>query len=74
MALLMVQVEAYRYNHPVTVIKNISAGKMTLNLYQKTAVTTVIATLVLIFVGGLVRASGAGLGCPDQCRRPAFPV
>lgn len=42
---------------------------MTLNLYQKTAVTTVIATLVLIFIGGLVRASGAGLGCPDwpQC-------
>ncbi len=42
---------------------------MNLNLYQKTAITTVIATLVLIFVGGLVRASGAGLGCPDwpQC-------
>lgn len=38
---------------------------MKLNLYQKTAVTTVIATLVLIFVGGLVRAVGAGLGCPD---------
>ena len=42
---------------------------MKLNLYQKTAVTTVIATLVLILIGGLVRASGAGLGCPDwpQC-------
>lgn len=42
---------------------------MKLNLYQKTAITTVIATLVLILVGGLVRASGAGLGCPDwpQC-------
>lgn len=42
---------------------------MKLNLYQKTAITTVIATIVLIFVGGLVRASGAGLGCPDwpQC-------
>lgn len=42
---------------------------MKLNLYQKTAVLTVIATIVLIFVGGLVRASGAGLGCPDwpQC-------
>lgn len=42
---------------------------MKLNLYQKTAVTTVIATLVLILVGGLVRAAGAGLGCPDwpQC-------
>lgn len=42
---------------------------MKLNLYQKTAITTVIATVVLIFVGGLVRAAGAGLGCPDwpQC-------
>ncbi len=42
---------------------------MKLNLYQKTAITTVIATIFLIFVGGLVRASGAGLGCPDwpQC-------
>lgn len=40
-----------------------------MNLYQKTAITTVIATLVLIFVGALVRAAGAGLGCPDwpQC-------
>lgn len=26
---------------------------------------TTIATFVLIFVGGLVRVSGAGLGCPD---------
>jgi cytochrome c oxidase assembly protein subunit 15 len=38
---------------------------MKLNIYQKTALTTVIATLVLILVGGLVRAAGAGLGCPD---------
>ena len=42
---------------------------MTLNTYQKVALTTVIATMFLILVGGLVRASGAGLGCPDwpQC-------
>lgn len=42
---------------------------MKLNLYQKTAIATVIATLVLILIGGLVRAAGAGLGCPDwpQC-------
>src|SRR6056297_941566 len=42
---------------------------MKLNFYQKTAIITVIATVVLIFVGGLVRAAGAGLGCPDwpQC-------
>lgn len=40
-----------------------------MNLYQKTAVTTVCATILLIFVGALVRAAGAGLGCPDwpQC-------
>ncbi len=33
--------------------------------FQVMAVVTVLATLVLIVVGGLVRASGAGLGCPD---------
>lgn len=38
---------------------------MTFNIYQKVALTTVGATVFLIFVGGLVRASGAGLGCPD---------
>ncbi|MEX0994219.1 MAG: COX15/CtaA family protein [Balneolaceae bacterium] len=36
-----------------------------MNTFQKTAITTVIATLFLILVGGLVRAVGAGLGCPD---------
>lgn len=42
---------------------------MRFNTYQKLAITTVLATLFLILVGGLVRASGAGLGCPDwpQC-------
>jgi len=38
---------------------------MKLNTYQKVAITTVLATIFLIFVGGLVRAAGAGLGCPD---------
>lgn len=38
---------------------------MKFNTYQKVALTTVGATIFLIFVGGLVRASGAGLGCPD---------
>ncbi len=38
---------------------------MDLNTYQKTAIITVAATIFLIFVGGLVRAAGAGLGCPD---------
>lgn len=36
-----------------------------LNTFQKVALATVFATIFLIFVGGLVRASGAGLGCPD---------
>ena len=36
-----------------------------LSTFQKLAISTVLATLFLIFVGGLVRASGAGLGCPD---------
>jgi cytochrome c oxidase assembly protein subunit 15 len=39
--------------------------KMKLNTYQKVAITTVLATVFLIFIGSLVRASGAGLGCPD---------
>jgi len=38
---------------------------MKLNAFQKTALVTVFATLFLIFVGGLVRSAGAGLGCPD---------
>lgn len=38
---------------------------MKLNIYQKTAFATVGAVIFLIFVGGLVRAAGAGLGCPD---------
>lgn len=38
---------------------------MNLNIYQKVAILTVCATLLLIFVGGLVRATGAGMGCPD---------
>lgn len=38
---------------------------MKFNTYQKTAITTVGATIFLIFIGGLVRASGAGMGCPD---------
>ncbi len=38
---------------------------MRLNRFQKLAILTVSATLFLILVGGLVRATGAGLGCPD---------
>lgn len=39
-----------------------------MNAFQKTALATVFATLFLIFVGGLVRGAGAGLGCPDWPR------
>ena len=33
--------------------------------FQKTAVATVIATLLLVTVGVIVRATGSGMGCPD---------
>ena len=40
-----------------------------LDRFQRVALLTTITTYLLIAVGGLVRASGAGLGCPDwpQC-------
>ncbi|MEK9985133.1 MAG: COX15/CtaA family protein, partial [Opitutae bacterium] len=38
------------------------------NRFRKLATSTLIATLLLILVGGLVRVSGAGLGCPDWPR------
>lgn len=38
---------------------------MKLNAYQKTAITTVYATLFLILIGGIVRSTGSGMGCPD---------
>ncbi len=33
--------------------------------YRKLAFVATLATFVVIFAGGLVRVSGAGLGCPD---------
>jgi len=36
-----------------------------LDAFQKLAVATTATTYLLIMVGGLVRAVGAGLGCPD---------
>ncbi|HKJ31211.1 MAG TPA: COX15/CtaA family protein [Balneolales bacterium] len=39
--------------------------KTKFNAFQKTALATIFITIFLIFVGGLVRAVGAGLGCPD---------
>lgn len=40
-----------------------------LDRFQRTALLTTATTYLLIAVGGLVRAAGAGLGCPDwpQC-------
>ena len=34
-------------------------------LYQKCAFAALISVLVLIFVGAIVRVTGAGMGCPD---------
>lgn len=33
--------------------------------FQKTAVATVVATVLLVTVGVIVRATGSGMGCPD---------
>lgn len=33
--------------------------------FRRWAITSTVATYLLIFIGGLVRVSGAGLGCPD---------
>lgn len=35
------------------------------HIFRRTALLTVIAVYFLILVGGIVRASGAGMGCPD---------
>jgi heme a synthase len=34
-------------------------------LYRKMAMATIIAVLLLIAVGGVVRSTGSGMGCPD---------
>ena len=39
-----------------------------MNAFQKTALATLAATILLISVGSLVRITGAGLGCPDWPR------
>jgi len=39
-----------------------------LSAFERLAIATTVTTYGLILVGGLVRASGAGLGCPDWPR------
>ena len=34
-------------------------------LYRRFGVTTIVAIYLLIMVGGIVRATGSGMGCPD---------
>lgn len=34
-------------------------------IYRKFGVTTIIAVYLLILVGGIVRSTGSGMGCPD---------
>ena len=34
-------------------------------LYRKFGITTIIAVYLLILVGGIVRSTGSGMGCPD---------
>jgi cytochrome c oxidase assembly protein subunit 15 len=53
---------AFKVNHFQGVLLPFS---MKLNSYQKIALTTVFATLFLILVGGIVRSTGSGMGCPD---------
>lgn len=53
---------ALKVNHFQGVLLSLS---MKLNSFQKTALTTVLATLFLILVGGVVRSTGSGMGCPD---------
>lgn len=36
-----------------------------MNRFQKLAAAALVSVLVLIFVGAIVRVTGAGLGCPD---------
>lgn len=38
---------------------------MKLNVFQKVALAALIFTILLMFVGAIVRATGAGMGCPD---------
>ena len=36
-----------------------------LKRYKQLTISTIIAVYLLILVGGIVRSSGSGMGCPD---------
>ncbi len=44
---------------------NKSFNEVSLKRYKKLLVTTMVFTYLLIVVGGIVRVTGSGLGCPD---------
>jgi cytochrome c oxidase assembly protein subunit 15 len=35
------------------------------NAFRKMGIVTIVAVYLLILVGGIVRSTGAGMGCPD---------
>ena len=39
-----------------------------MSLFQKSATAALVAVIVLICVGAIVRVTGAGMGCPDWPR------
>lgn len=51
-----------------TAVTNTMRPSRRLSSFQRLALCTTAITYFLILVGGLVRASGAGLGCPDWPR------
>src|SRR3712207_8889374 len=44
-------------------MQHISSNKY--NRFQKSGIITIVAVYVLILVGGIVRSTGSGMGCPD---------
>ena len=49
----------------IKTFKDYNLNDKLVNNFKKLALVSTLTTYFLIFVGGLVRVSGAGLGCPD---------